>query len=141
MKTIFIVTSGEYSDYCIEAVFSRESDAKKYAREKNRVKYTDACQIEPWSVDERAGWVPRTEYICRIGLETGDILNETEWSATMAPKGKRSGGPAMLSSDSASVTSYVSPDHARKLAVEARQKWLRKRAARPASALAAGGDA
>jgi hypothetical protein len=33
MKTIYVVTSGYYSDYCIEAVFDNEKEAIKFADE------------------------------------------------------------------------------------------------------------
>lgn len=45
---IFIVTSGEYSDYHIDAVFSTEENAKKYA-ELHPGRFAD---IEEFDVDE-----------------------------------------------------------------------------------------
>lgn len=42
---VYIVTSGEYSDYRIEAVFKSEEKAKIYAM-------THACDIEPWETED-----------------------------------------------------------------------------------------
>lgn len=52
---IYIVTSGEYSDYTIRAVFANYADAEKFVNEINselpisRVQ-GDAARVETWAV-------------------------------------------------------------------------------------------
>ena len=46
---IFIVTSGEYSDYGINAVFSTKENAEKYI---GTIYSSDRIEIEEWGVDE-----------------------------------------------------------------------------------------
>lgn len=45
-KNIYIVTSGEYSDYEIEKVFSKEEDAKIYAS------VHGGCRVEEYPLDD-----------------------------------------------------------------------------------------
>jgi hypothetical protein len=55
MKKVFIVTSGEYSDYNIEAVFSSKELANKYIDEKKKQRNYNAdydnYQIEEYTVN------------------------------------------------------------------------------------------
>ena len=50
MAQIFIVTSGSYSDYSIEAVFSNKEVAKKYASLKTN--HWNTARVEEYTVDE-----------------------------------------------------------------------------------------
>lgn len=53
-KEIYIVTSGSYSDYCIEKVFTKKEDAEEYCRIMNQSggwQYEEA-RVETHSVDD-----------------------------------------------------------------------------------------
>ena len=50
MAQVFIVTSGSYSDYSIESVFSDKEVAKKYASLKTN--HWDTARVEEYTVDE-----------------------------------------------------------------------------------------
>jgi hypothetical protein len=57
----FIVTSGSYSDYRIDGVFSSKSKAEDFIKEKNAIdSYADFNDVEPWEIDELAGVKPLT---------------------------------------------------------------------------------
>lgn len=49
---IYIVTSGEYSDYSINAVFTDKAKAEAFVEIKNRGSRWSSCDIEEWDADE-----------------------------------------------------------------------------------------
>ena len=54
-KTIYVVTSGEYSDYGINAMFSTQDAAERFVVELNGARYSwGTCMIEAWTLDEFA---------------------------------------------------------------------------------------
>lgn len=54
MKKIYVVTSGEYSDYCINAVFESREKAELYCAIKNATKEYryDRCEIEEYELSD-----------------------------------------------------------------------------------------
>ena len=73
-KTVYIVTSGEYSDYGIDAVFSTKADAELYCKQPG---HSGSCcpGIEEWEMDAltkplRAGYV---NYFVRMA-KNGDTI-------------------------------------------------------------------
>lgn len=80
-KEIYIVTSGEYSDYTIERVFSTEAKAREYLDTKD-----DEYRIEVYNVDEP---VVREEQTFRIefGVDrkdyTGVSVGESSYKADL----------------------------------------------------------
>jgi hypothetical protein len=54
MNKIYIVTSGQYSDYGIDAVFSEKSLAKKYIDSFKKDDYGDRMEIEEWDLDKNS---------------------------------------------------------------------------------------
>ncbi len=55
MKTIYIVTAGDYSDYRVNAIFSTKKNAEKYIEAFNwarRSKHSSKARIEEWSLDD-----------------------------------------------------------------------------------------
>lgn len=48
-RTVYVVTSGEYSGYGINCVFSREKDAEAYCAKRNGT--SDSYQVEPYDLD------------------------------------------------------------------------------------------
>lgn len=53
-KEIYIVTSGSYSDYCIEKVFTKKEDAEEYCRIMNQSGgwHYEEARVETHSVDD-----------------------------------------------------------------------------------------
>ncbi|WP_319758470.1 hypothetical protein [uncultured Sphaerochaeta sp.] len=51
-KKVFIVTSGDYSNYHIDAVFSNEEDARKYCKIKNVTMPYPCFEVEHYNMDE-----------------------------------------------------------------------------------------
>ena len=50
MVKVYIVTSGEYSDYSIEAVFSQKADAEAFLL-LNIGDWRDSTEVEEWELD------------------------------------------------------------------------------------------
>lgn len=154
-KTLYVVTSGEYSSYQIHAVFSTREKAERYTSELQKTPHSDA-EIEEYALDADAEQIARPVWMCEIQVECGAIDNERQTAyPLLAPRGRRAGIvrhlPArrrqmfgspqnpfeiigeVLHAERLCVQSYVSAEHARKLAVEARQAHLRAEAFDPQS--------
>lgn len=139
MEKVWVVCEGEYSSRSIVAVFSSQEKADAYVKAADTIKensYSN-CDIEEFMIDAAADHVFRHAHHCQIDLITGEIGHYSA-SGEMVPPGQRAKDPEVyisgLGSDfpgnpHASVTSYVSEDHAYKLAAESRQAWLREMAA------------
>lgn len=117
---IYIVTDGDYSEYSICAVFSTKAKADAY---------TERCggRVEKWIIDEHEGWIMRPYYCCRINLDSGEVdfqwtLNELASPTARVPRTR-----PFVNRQVAIGYSYVGADHARKIAVERRQEWIRKK--------------
>lgn len=60
---VYIVTSGEYSSYRIEAVCSTKEKAQAYVKDLKWVKDDRSIDIEEWEVD-----IPREEKALEVGM-------------------------------------------------------------------------
>jgi hypothetical protein len=134
--TVYLVTSGEYSDYHIDAVFSTRELAETYIEASKGMPYADYPQIEEWAVNAEAGKVAREAWTANILLDTGEIRGEAREKLLARPRARKVEGRLYPWNPGISPTSYtalslVSAAHARKLAVEFRQAWLRKQAEVP----------
>ena len=130
--TVYVLTSGEYSDYSITAVFSSKQLAEQYIAKTNE-KYRD-WNIEEWVLDEEVLAQNIQVWHVGIALDTGEVLEQTEFIRLLSRpfRGRVAqtnikvpfyGGRLMTR-----VESGVSGEHALKLAYEARQKYLRNEA-------------
>jgi len=145
-KRVFVVTSGDYSSYSIEAVFDNRELAESF------VGKSDA-DIEEYVLNETSGEVLAPRFHCKLLLEDGSIVEE--WgdeeggriraglrgevcvvvkrpSARMGSMTPKEFADWMLERTEPEqgvlvlwATSHVSLEHARKLAAEGRQAWLR----------------
>lgn len=70
MEKVYIVTSGEYSDYTIEAVFSTREKAEEYV---------DACgsdyRIEEYPVDDTPVEKKESIWLVFIDWKTGEVMS------------------------------------------------------------------
>ena len=123
--TVYVVTSGSYSDYGIETVFSTREAAEAYIAEGEKLTYSDYNKIEEWPVDERAGFIMRPYWLVWM-MKDGSTENTRELEALAAPTA-RSGEVGEIGNWGFQAESFVSAEHALKLAAEARQEWLRKK--------------
>lgn len=79
MKTVYLVTSGSYSNYGIEAAFSTRELAQKYIDATSSSDRWDAAEIEEWDLDDNAEKLIAgfKFYFGRIN-ESGDITELEE---------------------------------------------------------------
>ena len=135
--TIYVLTSGAYSDYSIKAVFSTKALAEQYIAKAND-KYRDWNTVEEWVLDELVTkqnikvWYIKV-WCVGIALDTGEVLEQNEFIRLRQPfRGRVTQAnikvPFYGSRLMARVESGVSGEHALKLAYEARQKYLRNEA-------------
>ena len=124
MNTIYLVTSGEYSDYSIDGVFSTKNKAERYIKTAQASRlYHDDYRIEKWVLDRALREKSYKEWHCSIMLETGE-MSDVKFNEEF-------GIPASSTSYTdirAFSYSCKSKSHCLKLAVEARQKWMRAQA-------------
>lgn len=129
MDNIYLVTSGEYSDYGIHAAFSTEKKAQAYIESSTGISvYGDAPEIEIWPIDNpkcvcRMSWHVTVCANGKFGPRVFEYPEQTEGpirTATYRVTG-RAGG--------IHVTSYVSAEHALKVAAEEAQAILRAKVA------------
>jgi hypothetical protein len=134
---VYIVTSGSYSDYSIDAVFSTRKLAQEWIDKKAAEEYSGHYNIEPWDVDAQkdAKLVPRYRAESRRRQMVSSLCSRSGCRAEVLPpfRGRVIQGatavPFYRGRKVIRVESTVSADHADKIAVEARQAWLRERGA------------
>lgn len=126
-KTAYVVTQGEYSDYSIIGVFLTREEAEAFTGGYDR---DDPCGwygIEEYPIGGPEGVRIRTVYWCRINLKDGQIPRTGE-SVQLFDSSERATTIRGPNYDwEIIVESAVSKDHAIKVAIEARQKWLREK--------------
>ncbi len=136
---VHVVTTGQYSDYRIAAIFSARDAAERYLHVNDTGEHPyDTGRIEEWSIDEISEPVSVIPWQASIDCDTGEIMwtHKANWSEVIQ-RGMRA-GPVDIHEVTDQprkawiiVTSYASEEHAKKLAIEARQKWLREKRSLP----------
>lgn len=136
---VYIVTQGEYSDYSIQAAFSTREKAEEY-----RAAKPSEYRIEEYELDSEPPRVygPRWGVALRLDGSRDErycFHAESEEQTEIRRQGERGSGHTSagfyderrtkgdgLAFGWFSGVSYVSAEHAMKLAVEQRQKALRE---------------
>jgi hypothetical protein len=127
----FIVTAGSYSDYSIYGVFSSRENAQVYidARIENGLGFGDTPDIEEWEIDAGLRERSHTRWFVGMFLDDGAICEAVKSSEQFCDPVNAIDGiarvPCYNNRPIVRVQSVDSAEHAMKLAVEARQKWLR----------------
>jgi hypothetical protein len=128
---VYVVTSGEYSDFDLRGVFSSSKNAEQYRK---NCEASSECQysfndIIEWELDHELKETEYIEHYAAIMIDTGEecerrlpnisrrwgIPESSHWVDSTACAGR----------GIAYAESHKSIKHAVKLAIEARQEWLR----------------
>lgn len=137
-KTVYIITSGTYSDYTIYGV---SASHKKAQESINLAKSADAywasdATIEKWEVDSLLKSKVLSIWGCGILVDDGSIVEKTDdgdnnkrlveepFRGRIVQYGVKI--PYYNGRKIIRVESSVSQKHAIKIAIEARQKWIRE---------------
>lgn len=115
--TIYVVTSGEYSYYGINRLFSTPEKATAYIKD-NKI---TRGEVEEWDLDELVAYTLKTVWSCHLRVKDGEIIDEFHHNESCGPRFTRTSN----SNSEIWAHSLVSQDHARKLAMEKRQDILR----------------
>jgi hypothetical protein len=145
-KTIYVITSGCYSDYGINAMFSTRKLAEKYIADAKDAKnssnynddtyvssvyFSDDANIEEWLLDEESKAKVFSYWNVVMMLDDGSVVENHTGREFGHPQSKieQCGDkiPCYQMRPIVRVRSVKSANHAMKLAVEARQKWLREK--------------
>jgi len=126
---IYIVTSGDYSDYGVDAVFSTKEKADAYVATARANGDFSCCVNNPdeWELDAIPLESIKSMWTVNCDLGDGSLDEPIGPTAEVVSDGSR-GDADIFAPWRAVGRSYVSAEHAKKLAVEARQKWLREQA-------------
>jgi hypothetical protein len=126
MAKVFVVTEGEYSDYHIVAVFSTRKKAKEFAPAADG----GSVRIETYEIDAppKRGRKLLFVHTVHIGIYTGILSDYSKCSAERPQRWSDISEPfkSWSNVELIRVSSAVSKEHAEKLAIEARQKFLRE---------------
>lgn len=130
MSTVFILFEGEYSDRSSVGAFSTREKAEEYVAKNYKAGSWrhEQTDIEEHEIDERAGCVPIDFWVAFIETNTGNARHKDGPDSEPARPGDRRCRVGAWGIDDAwtiRVSSPVSLEHAQKVAVELRQKWLR----------------
>lgn len=138
MTTVYVVTSGSYSDYRIKGIFSTRAKAETYI---SQCRASEACwdkdfnDIVEWLLNHELEECEYTRYSCGVALDDGSLLerkySQQIWGLPESKSYIAENVPAYGGRGIARAESHKSQEHAFKLAVEARQKWLRERKMKP----------
>lgn len=118
-----MVTDGEYSDFHVEGVFSTRKKAENFTS-------NNSGTIEEILVDKLENVNIITTFYCYINLKSGEIHREGTGEVRIKNKTRKlvkryMCNVGLANGDGVCVQSTYSVEHARKCAVEARQKYLR----------------
>lgn len=69
MKTIYLVTSGEYSDYGIQAVFSKKVLAENFIASFSKNGGSYIPTIEEWEMDPKDFIVPKGYHAYKVSMD------------------------------------------------------------------------
>lgn len=134
MKTVFVVTTGSYSDFRIKGVFSSAKKADEYISrsKKSQIAHnTDYNDVEEWTLDELAASKEYTHWHYTLFLDDGaqvDPVHTSEQFGIPQNNGQIfEKVPYYQGRGIVRVQSCKSAAHAKKLAAEKRQEWLRNK--------------
>ncbi len=132
-QIVYAVTSGCYSDYRIRGLFSTCANADKFisiCRAAAECYYDKDFDIEEWTLDVDLAQKTYTRYLCGLMLDTGEQVEKYTPQQFFGVPVSRSyvaeSVPVYKGRGIARAESHKSAEHAHKLAVEARQKYLRE---------------
>lgn len=141
---VYIVTSGSYSDLRIDGIFSSRKRAQNYInkcelemKKANKEFYLSGCPSDFNGIEARELNAELKECSYKVWytsliLDDGSASGEKEGAKQLwgIPKNEimiSEKAPFLSGRSIVRVSSIKSAVHARKLAVEARQKWLREK--------------
>lgn len=132
MNKVFLVTSGSYSDYHVDAAFSNEELAKSYVAERDKAGNSDPGLVEEFLIDEEAAHKCMTYWRVVIRLKDGALIRKETGKMVDNPSQRVWDWGTKVHNDSspfrvasAEAYSFVSEEHALKVASELRQGFLR----------------
>lgn len=129
-QKVYVVTSGVYSGYGIDAIFSTPELANKYCDVYSNDHYNGKREvtiydIDAWNTEE----IVRKKYATYVGIKTGRVEDLVR-SAIASPEERTPKKSHWVDCFNGKVAgeSYVSQEHARKIAFDYRTRVLAEQA-------------
>lgn len=125
---VYVVTVGEYSDYHTEGIFSTREFAERFCSE--LIAIGDTPNIDEWVLNQRSNDRAMKVYVVTIDMQTGQVQELGSAVRVVDPRYtntvsfQRWCGKELHTVKQ--IDSAVSLEHAIKVAVEARQAFLRE---------------
>jgi hypothetical protein len=122
---VYLVSTGEYSDYTILGLFSTREKADAFITELAKGRFQQPNDVEEYDLDARVGQAYGPTWLARITLDTGEVrASKCIFDSVRHPE-----VCTVEPHDNELLTavSPISKEHATKVAVEKRQEWLRTR--------------
>ena len=119
MTKVYVLTAGEYSDYHVVGVFSTKEEAEKIGG----LLYRKSVEAEEYELDRMVGLERGPTFVAAIQLKDGKIKSGKHLKSDLRHP---SACEVVPYNDSIDVISPISEAHARKVAIEERQKKLRE---------------
>ena len=126
MTTVYLLTTGDYSDYTVEGVFSTEKAAQQAA-----TKYdsgdADVTDFEVDAMDVAGRWL---QYTCQLDADGHQAFAVDHWRDPDYSSRVRRRHGECWTGEVIRFSGYSdrSAEDAYRLASEARQEWLRRKA-------------
>lgn len=130
MDKVFIVTSGRYSDYFIEAVFSSKEKAEDYI---NANGTDDSWEVNEYEVDKESTECRDAIYDVFINIKTGDVYvngrEEQGDNLSYAFDAKRK--DCFLYNGNESIRMWLESDSLERVKKVASERWMQIKALQP----------
>jgi len=133
MANVYMVTAGCYSDYGVKGLFTTRAKAEEYIR---KCKGSDACsekdfnEIVEWPLNRELQECEFTRWSVGIMLDDGSVAEgpheQQYWGIPESKSYIAENVPFYKGRGIARAESHKSKEHALKVAIEARQEYLRK---------------
>ena len=126
MTTVYLLTTGDYSDYTVVGIFSEEKLALDAAARFDR----DEADVKPFDLDEFDASDRWLQYTCVLGPDGNPEWARENWRppSYLRSARRRYSGHGFGGHEGFAGHSDVSHKDAYRLASEARQEWLRRKA-------------
>lgn len=115
--TVYVVTSGKYSDYSIRAIFTTRGRAESFCDEYNEAEDYNKAEIEVWEADQPREELPPAWYV--VIDATGTVVR-SELNASSRPNDS----PRHSKSLDVFTGCGLTKEHARRSAEELRRQTL-----------------
>lgn len=79
MKKVYVITSGDYSDYGIDGIFDSEESAKKFISAFNQKSAFYEMKIEEWELNPMEKYIRKGQKAFSVRMNKNGGVTDVEW--------------------------------------------------------------